>query len=102
MSSKKPPHLDAAYEQIAVRKGLVQEPLFPESEWGQPAPQKNLLPPITDIVIRDLNSRTELGKKKYGTPLQPFNGRDALKDAYEEALDLCQYLRQAIYERDCK
>ena len=34
------------------------------------------------------------------TSLQAFNGRDALRDAYEEALDLCQYLRQALYERD--
>jgi len=32
--------------------------------------------------------------------LVPHNGRDALRDAYEEALDLCQYLRQALYERD--
>jgi hypothetical protein len=32
--------------------------------------------------------------------LQAFNGRDALRDAYEEALDLACYLRQAIAERD--
>ena len=49
-----------------------------------------------------MNSRLEFGTKKYGTGLQPFNGRDALKDAYEEALDLCNYLRQALYERDGK
>lgn len=41
-----------------------------------------------------------LGVTRYGTPLQPHNGRDALRDAYEEALDLVHYLRQAIYERD--
>lgn len=29
-----------------------------------------------------------------------FNGRDALLDAYQEALDLVVYLRQVIYERD--
>ena len=29
-----------------------------------------------------------------------FNGRDALLDAYEEAIDLCMYLKQAIVERD--
>jgi hypothetical protein len=28
------------------------------------------------------------------------NGRDALLDAYEEALDLACYLKQAILERD--
>lgn len=32
--------------------------------------------------------------------LQPHNGRDALRDAYEESLDLVCYLRQAIEERD--
>ena len=37
---------------------------------------------------------------RYGTALQPHNGRDALLDAYEEALDLAMYLKQAIVERD--
>lgn len=32
--------------------------------------------------------------------LQAFNGRDVLRDAYEEALDLATYLRQCIEERD--
>jgi hypothetical protein len=34
------------------------------------------------------------------TPLQPHNGRDALADAYQEALDLVVYLRQEIAERE--
>ena len=41
-------------------------------------------------------------RAKYGVGLQPHNGRDVLRDAYEEALDLCVYLRQAIFERDGK
>jgi hypothetical protein len=41
-----------------------------------------------------------MGVKKYGMHLQPFNGRDALWDAYQEHMDLIVYLRQAIYERD--
>jgi hypothetical protein len=59
--------------------------------------------PKTDImplVIEDLKKRTEKGIKEYGEPLKANNGRDALWDAYEEALDLVQYLRQAIEERD--
>lgn len=39
-----------------------------------------------------------MGLKKYGTVLQPNNGRDALVDAYQEALDLVVYLRQRIEE----
>ena len=44
--------------------------------------------------------RAAAGVQKYGTPLQTHNGRDALWDAYQEALDLAMYLRQAILERD--
>jgi hypothetical protein len=32
-------------------------------------------------------------------PLQAHNGRNALIDAYQEALDLVVYLRQAIEEQ---
>lgn len=45
-----------------------------------------------------LNDRFEWGFKKYGTPLQTFNGRCALQDAWEEAADLVQYLEQAMLE----
>lgn len=55
---------------------------------------------ITELVIADLKQRRELGILKYGTTLQAFNGRHALIDAYQEALDLCQYLRQAIEEQN--
>jgi len=51
-------------------------------------------------VVVDMHARDALGRGRYGTPLQPHNGRDALSDAYQEALDLAVYLRQALYERD--
>lgn len=66
----------------------------------QPAPVPNNRPAIWNLVVGDMIARDVLGRKRYGTPLQPHNGRDALQDAYEEALDLAVYLRQAIYERD--
>lgn len=50
-------------------------------------------------VLLDVRERIAVGTKKYGTPLQANNGRDALVDAYQEALDLVFYLRQAIVER---
>jgi len=43
---------------------------------------------ITDLVIEDMNVRKEFGRTKYGTYLYANNGRDALQDAYEEAMDL--------------
>lgn len=57
-------------------------------------------PTIFDQVIADLRDRDAIGFAEYGKPLTAFNGRDALWDAYEEALDLAVYLRQAITERD--
>ncbi len=66
----------------------------------QPAPIPNDLPGIWGLVVNDMISRDAFGLEKYGTSLQPHNGRDVLMDAYEEALDLCVYLRQAIFERD--
>jgi hypothetical protein len=68
----------------------------------QPPPIHNDLPAIQRLVLADIELRWQQGIAKYGTALQPFNGRDALVDAYQEALDLVQYLRQAIYERDGK
>lgn len=54
---------------------------------------------ILPLVLADLCERSAAGTRKYGTKLRAHNGRDALVDAYQEALDLCMYLRQAIEER---
>lgn len=72
----------------------------PNSPSGNPMPSPNRLPIVHKLVQDDLQDRLDFGMRKYGTGLQPHNGRDALWDAYEEALDLCCYLRQAIYERE--
>lgn len=47
-----------------------------------------------EAVIADIEARKAYGLKKYGTLLQPFNGRNALMDAYQENLDLVMYLYQ--------
>lgn len=57
---------------------------------------------ILHRVLIDLINRSEHGQKIYGTYLQAHNGRNALLDAYEEALDLCMYLRQALDEWEKK
>lgn len=65
----------------------------------QPSPrpgQEN----VADLVLADIHDRIALGLERYGTKLQTFNGRDALMDAYQEALDMVMYLRQMIAERD--
>ncbi len=63
----------------------------------QPAPNGKG-DPILGMVLADLTNRALIGKEKYGEPLKAHNGRNALWDAYQEALDLCMYLRQAIEE----
>lgn len=79
---------------------------FDDFQWGElphaarkePPPVVNEQPAIQDLVIADLEARKQYGLKKYGTLLQAFNGRDALMDAYQEALDRVVYLRQAYEE----
>ncbi len=66
----------------------------------EPFPRRNDAPAVWDLVVADMKLRDATGAEKYGTRLQPHNGRDVLTDAYQEALDLAVYLRQAIYERD--
>lgn len=68
----------------------------------QPPPIVNHHPIVQDLVRRDMDARKQLGIYRYGTPLQPFNGRDALCDLYEELLDAVMYIRQVMYERDRK
>lgn len=66
----------------------------------EPAPIKNQFPAVWDLVYADIIERDKKGEEKYGTRLQAFNGRKTLVDAYQEALDLVVYLRQAIFEQD--
>lgn len=49
---------------------------------------------LEDLLIE----RGEFGTRKYGTPLLTHNGRDPVRDAAEEAVDLVAYLQQAALE----
>lgn len=73
-----------------------------QREGDQPLPVKNDLPAVQDLVLADIEARKALGIQRYGTLLQPFNGRDGLRDLYEELLDAAIYARQLLYERDKK
>lgn len=53
---------------------------------------------VSSLVIDDLKRRSDFGKRKYGTRLQTFNGRNALTDLYHEMLDGVNYVRQRIEE----
>lgn len=64
----------------------------------QPPPKRNDKPAVWDLVIEDICARDAVGRERYGTPLQPFNGRSALIDLYQELLDAVVYVRQKIEE----
>ncbi len=55
---------------------------------------------IAALVAQDVLNKAEEGCKKYGEPLKAFNGRNPLIDAYQEAIDLAKYLKQAIIEHE--
>lgn len=49
-------------------------------------------------VMNEFEQRKLHGIEKYGTFLQAFNGRSAVRDALDEALDLTVYMRQMVSE----
>lgn len=59
---------------------------------------------VLPVAIREFCRVTQLqarkGDTKYGHPLETFNGRDAGRDAWEELVDLAQYLMQMRLERE--
>lgn len=71
----------------------------------QPAPSNASGPPVWPIVFaqedvpgwlaQDMRERDMVGTQRYGEPLRVWNGRNAAVDAYQEALDLCAYTKQA-------
>jgi hypothetical protein len=50
---------------------------------------------LPDWLREDMRERDRVGRERYGTPLRVWNGRDAVVDAYQEALDLVVYTKQA-------
>lgn len=53
---------------------------------------------VQDALIALIEERKQLGIQRYGSPLMTHNGRDAGRDAVEEALDLTVYSMQVAME----
>jgi len=53
-----------------------------------------------DRISREMPARMSLGRHRYGTLLQPFNGRNFMRDAFDELLDLSVYLEGINAERE--
>ena len=58
--------------------------------------------PVVEAVRADLLKRSQYGFPKYGVTLDrtDLSLRDWLQMAYEEALDMANYLKRAIMEID--
>lgn len=68
----------------------------PERDQQLPEPGKINVQAVLRAAIHE---REAHGRRKYGRSLETHNGRDALQDAWEEALDLVTYLTQMRLER---
>ncbi len=66
----------------------------------QPLPLAVDGPNMQDLVIADLEARKQVGLQRYGQLLKADDGRDNLRDLYEELMDALVYLRKEIYRRD--
>jgi cell division protein FtsB len=56
--------------------------------------------PVLPYVLQDFRDKAKVGLDKYHTMLRTNNGRDALADAYQEAVDKVMYLKQLLMEQD--
>jgi hypothetical protein len=54
--------------------------------------------PAHDSLLSLMAERDAEGWRKYGVPLQPFNGRDSVVDLLQEMLDACVYAENAFIE----
>ena len=105
-----PTGLHSGFPSLPERERRLQEQREGRREVREEAlkqrPGDQVLPTVNDAediqsqVIRDIEVRREVGISRYGTALQPFNGRDTLQDAYEEAMDLTVYLKSLLVMKD--
>lgn len=51
---------------------------------------------LRNSIVNIIVDRKKVGFGRYGQLLCPDDGRDTLRDALEEALDLCAYLRNLL------
>ena len=85
----------------AISQSLMEEPIYGSLD-------KNLIAALVEVatqlpkdaitcaVMEDLKSRADRGLQKYNTTLGENDHQNMLQHAYEEALDMAQYLKKEI------
>lgn len=86
------PEPEAQKPNLYVREGDQQLPT--------PNGNRSCQERFMDRIGETMPARMELGLARYGTLLQPFNGRDFMRDTFEELLDLSVYLEGVAFERE--
>ncbi len=76
-----------------VPPGCGKQPLPVTSNKSQA-----VTPAARDMYIETITAQEQKGIAKYGKSLETHNGRDAGKDAWDEMIDLSQYLTQLRME----
>jgi hypothetical protein len=106
-----PPPVDVRAS-MAEQTRMCEAHGYPHPDWGpgcygpgqkkrdgdQELPVPNDQPLMHDALVALIEDRKQTGIKRYGTPLQPFNGRDPFQDAVEEIVDAGVYLLQCQIE----
>jgi hypothetical protein len=87
-------------------KNAISQSLMEESTYG--SLDKNLIAALVEVatqlpkdsitcaVMEDLKHRADRGLQKYNTTLGENDHQNMLQHAYEEALDMAQYLKKEI------
>lgn len=81
-----PEDLMESFVQEAEEEAATVEPLR-QREGDQRLPEPNGWPGAHSVAIRFMQARQDLGLRRYGSALQPFSGRDGLKDLIDELAD---------------
>lgn len=102
-------------DSVDLVTSLLVRPSFPENRvitegreptkqrpGDQPLPVSSIAPFSHDLVCIDMAERKRVGVSRYGIAHQAFNGRNTLRDLYEELLDACCYIRALLYEKEGK
>lgn len=80
------------------------EPAMRKREGDQELPVPNDHPSCQERFMqrigKEMPARMALGRHRYGTLLQPLNGRNFMRDAFDELLDLSVYLEGVAFERE--
>jgi len=103
---------DVAFGQAHIDSNVKVQPMpVPNSEpalWDKAkerfwnwAENNSINPKIVDSLTKKMSDRDNYGLQKYGTRLQPHNGRNFCSDAIDELLDALVYLEGVKAEMEC-